>query len=246
MKNIYFFLVFVFFYFQLNAQSKCSSAGPDLNYAYSHVKSAYDSNNLTHLKYYSKRSYDAFTRAQNKLEGCNCDEANNYAFEGALLLSKIESSETFDDGRFYVKRAREIAQKAIHELEICSKLTHEDEALAELEYERQKLEEQQIQLKQKEEKLKRLLADKEARELRIEKEKLIYTNQQALSSNINAYNEMLLACDCQGHISKIPMNDDKLLAKDLKEIKRYYLGTIKKATLNYLSSLNQCTLRYSN
>ncbi len=246
MKNNYFFLVFVFFYFQLNAQSKCSSAEPDLNYAYSLVKSAYDSNNLTHLKYYSKRSFDAFERAQNKLEGCNCERANNFALEGSQLLSKLENSTTFEDGRFYVKRAREIAQKAIQELEICSKLTYEDEALVELEFERQKLEEQQKQLKQKEAKIKQLLADKEQRELRIKKEKLIYANQQAISSNINAYNEMLSACECEGSVSKFSVNNENLFSKDLTEIKLYYLSTIKKATINYLSSLNQCTIGYNN
>ena len=235
MKNNYFFLVFVFFYFQLNAQSKCSSAEPDLNYAYSLVKSAYDSNNLTHLKYYSKRSFDAFERAQNKLEGCNCERANNFALEGSQLLSKLENSTTFEDGRFYVKRAREIAQKAIHELENCSKLTYEDEALVELEFERQKLEEQQKQLKQKETKIQQLLADKEERELRIKKEKLIYASQQVLSSNINTYNEMLLANECEGSVSKLSVNNKNLLSKDLTEIKLYYLNTIKKATLNYLS-----------
>lgn len=245
MKNNFFFLVFVFFYFQLNAQSKCSSAEPDLNYAYSHVKSAYDSNNLTHLKYYSKRSFDAFERAQSKLEGCNCENANNYAFEGSQLLSKLEKAATFEDGRFYVKRALNIAQKAIHELEICSKLTYEDEALVELEFERQKLEEQQKQLKQREAKIQQLMADKEERELRIKKEKLIYANQQTLSSNIIAYNEMLLACECEDSISKLSVNNENLLSKDITEIKMYYLSAIKKVTLNYLSSLNQCTVGFN-
>ena len=240
MKNSYFFLLFLFTFFQSVSQTKCSDAQSDLNYAYSHVKSAYDSNNLTHIKYYGKRSFDAFERAKEELEDCNCKEAYDHAYEGNKLLSKLFKTETYEDGRFYVKRTREIARKAIEELEICSKLTYEDEALAELEYERLQLEKQQLELKQKEAQIQRLLADKENRELRIKKEKLIYANDQAVSSNINAYNDMLIACECNERVANITLNNKNLLSKDLSEIKSYYLSTIKQATMDYLTSLNQC------
>ena len=114
-----------------------------------------------------------------------------------------------------------------------------------MEFERQKLEEQQIQLKQREVKIQQLMVDKEESELRIKKEKLIYANQQTLSSNIIAYNEMLLACECEDSISKLSVNNENLLSKDITEIKMYYLSAIKKVTLNYLSSLNQCTIGFN-
>ena len=93
MKNSYFFLLFLLMYFQSVSQTKCSDAQSDLNYAYSHVKSAYDSNNLTHIKYYGKRSLDAFERAKNELENCDCQQANDYAYKGKTLLSKLLKSE---------------------------------------------------------------------------------------------------------------------------------------------------------
>ena len=242
MKNSYFFLLFLFMCYQSVSQTNCSSAQSDLNYAYSHVKSAYDSNNLTHIKYYGKRSFDAFERAKKELENCNCKQAYDFAFEGSTLLSKLIKSETYEDGRFFIKRTREIAQKAIEELDICSKLSYEDETLIELEYERLKLEKQQLELKQKEAKIQQLLADKENRELRIRKEKLIYANEQAVLSNITAYNDMLVACECEERVSKISLNNENLLSKNLSEIKLYYLNSIKQTTMNYLNSLNQCNL----
>ena len=241
MKKNYFFLLFFIVYIQSSGQS-CSDAESDLNYAYSHVKSAYDSNNLTHLQYYSKRSFDAFERAKEKLNDCNCPDVYNYAYEGHKLLSKLPNAKSFEDGRFYVKRARETAQKAINELEICSKLSNEDEALVELEYERQKLEDQQEQLKKKEAEIKLMIAQKEQRELRIKKEKLINLNEQAIVANINAYNDMLMACECNSIISKRSIDTEALFSKNLEEIKAFYLDTIKRINSNYLSTIDNCRI----
>ena len=241
MKKNYFFLLFFVVYIQSFGQT-CSDAESDLNYAYSHIKSAYDSNNLTHLQYYSKRSFDAFERAKEKLSNCNCLEAYDYAYEGHKLLSKLPNAKSYEDGRFYVKRARETAQNAISELEICSKLTFEDEALVELEYERLKLEEQQKQLKQKEAEIKQMLAQKEQRELRNKKEKLIGLNEQALAANISAYNNMLSACKCNSMISNTSINNEDLFSKSLEQIKVHYLNTVKRITAHYLSTLNNCKI----
>ncbi len=241
MKKNHFFLLFFVVYIQSFGQT-CSDAESDLNYAYSHVKSAYDSNNLTHLQYYSKRSFDAFERAKEKLTNCNCSDAYDYAYEGHKLLSKLPDSKSFEDGRFYVKRAREIAQKAINELDICSKLTNEDEALAELEYERQKLEEQQKQLKQKEAEIRQMLAEKEQKELRIKKEKLISLNEKAIAANISSYNDMLSACDCNSKVTNTNFRNEDLFSKSLGQIKAHYLNTVKRITTNYLTTLNNCKI----
>ncbi len=46
-----------------------------------------------------------------------------------------------------------------------------------------------------------MLAQKKQRELRIKKEKLISLNELAITSNTNAYNDMLSACECDSKIS---------------------------------------------
>jgi len=195
---------------------------------------------LTHLKYYSKRSLDAFERVKSELKDCNCSEASNFTYEGSTLLSKSLEVDTYEDGRFYVKRAREKAKNAISELEICSKLTFEDEVLIELEHERQKLEEQQKQLNQKEVKIKQLLEQKNEKDLRIKKEKLIGLNEKAILSNIKAYNNMLSACECTSRISDSNFNNDDLSSKSLDQIKSFYLSIIEKITIIFLSTLNEC------
>jgi hypothetical protein len=113
MKKIFFSLIAILSFTQLFAQDFCADADSNLIYAYSNVKSAYESNNLDHLKYYSKKSLKSFEEAKTNLKKCDCELAYNLTYNAAKLLTKVETQETFEDGRFYVKRAKEIAQKSI-------------------------------------------------------------------------------------------------------------------------------------
>ncbi len=240
MKKSYLFFLLSFAFLHINAQNKCEDAHSDVIYAYSHVKSAYDSNNISHLKDYSKRSTDAFNRAKKILNDCGCKASYNHAYDASELLSKVENVETFEDGRFYVKRARDIAKKVINELELCTKLTQEDEDLAKLERDRLKLQQQQIELSLKEQKIKQKMAEKEAAELILKKQQLISKNDLALTTNLESFNKILNACDCDLEMPGINYKKEALLSKDLIEIKKEYLTIFKSMTSNYLDKLNAC------
>ena len=242
MKKNYFFLLIFLFALKINSQTNCLDAQADLNYAYSHVKSSYDSNNHSHLKYYAKRSYDAFVRANELLKDCDCNEAYQYGYEAQKMLHKLPESSSFEDGRFYVKRAKETAQKAFIAYENCTKLATEDEALAKLEYEQQKLQEQQERLKQKEEELKRILVEKKQKELQLKKEKLITESELALNKTIDALNSMLDACECNSRVLTKPLLEGSMDDKSIEDIKLIYINTIKKMTSDYLTQLNQCEI----
>ena len=239
MKKIYLLFLTITITVTSYAQSNCSDAHADLIYAYSHVKSAYDSNNITHLKDFSNRSFDAFQRTKVNLETC-CEKAYNYAYDAAELLSKVVNAKTFEDGRFYVKRAREIAKKVIDELEICTKLSSEDEALAVLENEQFKLKQQQIELNLKQQQIKDKMAKRGVKELLLKKESLIRKNELALIANVKTLNEVLDVCDCDSEITLNDRNKDEFLTKNLSEIKSQYLTIIKDVTSNYLSKLDNC------
>lgn len=240
MKQCYLFALFILC-INVNAQRDCEEAHSDVIYAYSHVKSAYDSNNVSHLKDYANRSFEAFERAKKILNDCGCEASYNKAYDAAELLGKVAPVTTFEDGRFYVKRARDIAKDVINELEICTKLSEEDEAIVALEHERLKLQQQQIELKLKEEKLKQQLAQKEAKEMQLKKEQLIQKNETALDANISTFNDALDACNCETTVKKVDYKKDVLLKKDLNQIKKEYLTIFKKMTSNYLEKLNACT-----
>jgi hypothetical protein len=243
MKKRYFFLLFAFINVQFYAQSNCSDAQSDVIYAYSHVKTAYNSNNLTHLKQYSSRSLEAFERAKTKLNSCNCEDSYNAAYDGTEALLRVAAAETYEDGRFYVKKAREFAKATIENLEVCTKMSNEDLALVELQHEQFKLKQQQIELKLKEEQIKDLLAEKEEKEMQIKKDQLIETNEIALKASIDAFNEVLQACGCSAEVNNSQTDKTGLASSSINNIKNFYLRTVKQITSNYLSALNQSNIR---
>lgn len=118
-KNFLFFLFIIICAFSYG-QENCDEADSDLIYAYSHVKSAYNSNNIDHLKYYAKRSLECFKRARPKLKACGCEVAYNKVYDAIELLENVKSAKTNEDGRFYVKRTREIAKESITEMDKCT------------------------------------------------------------------------------------------------------------------------------
>jgi hypothetical protein len=130
MKKNYLFFLFICISVHSFGQTNCSEADSDLIYAYSHVKSAYNSNNIHHLKYYAKRSLEAFKRARPKLKACGCDLAYNKAYDAIELLEKVEAVQTNNDGRFYVKRTRELGKETITELDKCTIIVEPEKTVA--------------------------------------------------------------------------------------------------------------------
>ena len=120
MKKHYLLFLFITVCAFTYGQENCSEADSDLIYAYSHVKSAYNSNNIHHLKEYAKRSLVAFERAKPKLKACGCEIAYNKVYDAIDLLKNVESAKTNEDGRFFVKRTREIAKASITEMDKCT------------------------------------------------------------------------------------------------------------------------------
>jgi len=243
MKKNYVFFLFTLFCATIFAQKTCSETQPDVGYAYSHAKTAYDANNLTQLKEYANRSLEAFRRAELTLKDCQCQDAYYEAFDAIGSLEKIASIDVYEDARFYIKRAREHAKQSIAELEICTKWSNEDHALAEFEDEQRKLEEQRKILQEKEERIKMQLAEKVEKEKQLKKEKLIARNDTALRNSIDSFNQLLRACGCSSNISIIYMDKDSLLTNSIDDIKTTYLNKVREVTTNYMSALNQCSIK---
>tara|TARA_R110002049_G_C9175812_1_gene562621 strand:+ start:675 stop:1091 length:417 start_codon:yes stop_codon:yes gene_type:complete len=120
MKKNYLFFLFITICAFSYGQKNCEEADSDLIYAYSHVKSAYNSNNIDHLKHYANRSLESFKRAKPKLKTCGCEVAYNKVYDAIELLENVESAKTNEDGRFYVKRTRDLAKECITEMDKCT------------------------------------------------------------------------------------------------------------------------------
>src|SRR6056300_102596 len=110
-------LLFLLTTFFISAQNECDTANSYLVNAYSHVKDSYESNNISHLKYYANRSLESFKLSKENLSSCGCTKALDLVKKGIDILAHVELAETYEDGRYYVKRGREIAKESIVELD---------------------------------------------------------------------------------------------------------------------------------
>jgi hypothetical protein len=247
LKKHYFFLFFISISYAFYGQTACDEANSELVYAYSHAKSSYNSNNISHLKYYANRSLESFERTKKKLKECGCETAYDLAFESTQLLSKVESAETYEDGRFFVKRARDIAQECVTELDKCTIPVKDIQAnknnnqeLSSLQLEQEKLKQQQEELKRRSEEIKIKMAEQDEMALKLKKEEMINSYKSVISSNIETYNNALKVCNCDYTAIKQADNNAEISKKSEAEIKLYYLNSLKGLTSNYLSQLNLC------
>jgi len=233
----------------INGQNvNCDDANSYLVNAYSHVKDAYDSNNVSHLKYYANRSLEAFKLSKKTLNNCGCETALNLANKSIDLLAKVENAKTFEDGRFYVKRARDISKESVIEIDRCSYSnsssdaeTDENTELSDLQNEQLELKKQQEALKLKEEQIKNKLAEQKEKEQVLKKEQLILLYKTVIASNIKTYNETLKICDCKHEAIKDIASSENLLVMSIEAIKIHYINYLKKLAANYLSQLNSCS-----
>ncbi|WP_372753217.1 hypothetical protein [Mariniflexile sp.] len=245
MKQFY-LLVILITSFAVNGQSSCDNANYYLVSAYSHVKTSYEANNISHLKYSANRSVEALKLSKKTLPTCSCEKALELADKAIFLLSKVENAETYEDGRFYVKQGRDMCQESVIEIDKCatSKKTTEtvnEQSLNDLEKEQLKLKQQQEALKLKEAEIKAKLAEQKEREIHLKKEQLILNYKTLLSSNIKTYNETLKACNCNHKtISNSDDASSDISNNNLEEIKVFYIEKLKTIAENYLAELNTC------
>lgn len=216
-------------------------------YAYNNAKTSLKANNMTHLKFYANKALEAFERVHGILGECHCESVEFYTYESIQKLNKVPSIEKMHDAQYFVGKAKEYALKIITALDYCT-ASNEGVTLAsfddlsELEQEQLKLKQQQQALQQQQEALKRQLAKQKEEELLIEKQQLIIKSNAAISKNIQAYNELLNACNCNTmiHEKTSGNNESELMSKSVDEIKTHYLKSIKDLTSNYMNMLSTC------
>jgi hypothetical protein len=253
MKKICLLLLISIIYSESQSQnSGCTEADSNLIYPYSNVKSAYESNNIQHLKYYSDKSLKSFEDAKINLKKCGCDTGFELAYNAMDLMAKVEATSTFEDGRFFVKKAKEITQKCITELNKCTIPTiietekivsieeNDGDDLKALQQEKAKLEQQRLALKLKEEDILKRLDAQKNKELELQKEVLIKDHKTTLNLNIATYNKVLKIFGSTSQLPSYNKNDDALLTENLEAIKSYYYNITRDINAMYMEKLNLC------
>lgn len=244
MKKI-FPLLFVLTIFTIKAQSNCDDANSYIVNAYSHVKDAYEANNMSHLKYYANRSLESFKLSKKSLENCGCQTALALANKSLDLLAKVDDVETYEDGRFYVKRARDLSKECMIAVDKCSIAnntnTSENIELSNLQNEQLNSKQKQGALKLKQEKIKAQMAEPREKELKLKKEQLIISYKNAISENVKIYNQTLKVCNCSHSPLSHTNTTEDLSMRSVEDIKLHYNNHLKVLIYNYLTELNSCS-----
>ncbi|WP_194768509.1 hypothetical protein [Tamlana sp. I1] len=254
MKKIY-LLFFLMTSLVVSAQSECDNANSYLVNAYSHVKDSYESNNVSHLKYYANRSVESLKLAKEALNLCNCKKAKELTNKTLELLVKVDNAETFEDGRFFVKRGRDLSKESVIEIDKCAFNQYQDNQadenyvaaqtanseLSDLQAAQLQLEQQQQALKLKAEQIKNKLAEQKERELELEKQQIVESYKTRILENIKSYNETLKVYNT-ANFTPISFEDTPIdiQTKSISEIKSHYINQMKALTKDYLEALNRC------
>lgn len=244
MKNTYLIFILTSF-FTLNAQTNCDDANYYLVSAYSHVKKSYDSHNVSHLKYSAHRALEAINLSKKAMDNCDCQTATELADKAIDLLAKVEDAKTWEDGRFYVKRARDISKESVIEIDKCSVSTTTDDvintenvALNDLQNEQLKLKQQQEALEEKAKEIKRKLAEQQEKKTLLEKETLIASYKKIIASTIKNYNEILKVSGSNYSFKNNIEAIKNINSQDIDSIKSHYINSLKTMTSTYLTQLN--------
>ena len=254
MNKFYFRLVFtIIFPAIFHAQSGCENANSRIVAAYGHIKKAYDSRNITDVKYFSKRSLESFEDSKAYLEKCGCEPALKKSVDVNDLLSNVPDADTYENSRFFVKRARDIIQEAVIDIDECSynaankKTTVpsesnfvadvNDSAITDLQKQQLALKQQQEALKAQEEKLKLELISQQLKKNRA----LIAHYNAILATNVKAYNTSLseLACNVKP-LDELETATTGLDEKDTAHIRSFYKQKLEHITNQYLALLSGC------
>lgn len=251
MKKNYLLVIFLTLQALSFSQSKCEDANAYLLNAYGHVKDSYEANNISHLKYYANRTVESLELTQENLKGCDCDKVLELVIKTKEFLEKVDTQETYEDGRFYVKRGKESCQETVTAFDECTYRKSQEQdglsgdtitesaELSDLENEQLKLKQQQEALMQKEAEIKQKLAEQQAKQLALKKKQLVTAYESALTKNIEAYNASLKACGSKSNLlSDVSKN---VLSSSISEIKSYYNQKLKTLATSYLEKLDSCT-----
>ncbi len=209
------------------AQS-CDDASSQASYAYSHSKKAYDSNNRDHLTQASERAYEAFVKTRDAAEKCGCDNAYNKAYDAVELISKAVDVTKWEDGRYYVKKSRTLAQEIIDALDQCAAngpvvadVSVDDSGLSELQAQQKVLEEQQKALKAKEQALKEEMAAKAEEKERLKKVAFVKKQNTSIMRFVESANNILSATKCED-VLETTEADNSILDLSMTEIETYF------------------------
>jgi hypothetical protein len=239
MKTLVLTISALFMSAAMHAQD-CFEAKSQAAYAYSHAKQAYDANNRDHLSQFAARAVEAFDNAKIAAQNCGCTTAYNIAYDGSNLIAKAVDIEKWEDGRYYVKKARELGKQLIDELDLCTaNIEAANPDLSELQKEQEALKQQQAELMRKQDVIRQKLAMQQQQETHLIKQKLMAKNDSALKAYRASFAKVLASCDC--NVSAVATNEIvDISLMSIEELKMHYKNKAISLSEQFAEILKTC------
>lgn len=125
MKNLIYLICTYFVGINLIAQN-CNQAFSTANYAVANTNKAYDGNNIAHIREWTEKAMEAFSEVEEITADCGCIQVSDFAYEGYLACDKAQVEKTFEQSRFFAKRARDKAKEMMDALSKCTNIPISD------------------------------------------------------------------------------------------------------------------------
>ncbi len=111
---------------KVQAQVSCDDAFSPASYSIAHTENAYESTNMEHVQEWSEKALETFSEVESITIDCECNEAADYAYKGYSAAEKCLDQSSWEEARFYSKRAMESAKQMMNALSLCSNMSVDD------------------------------------------------------------------------------------------------------------------------
>lgn len=249
MKQAYllFFLFTFIFNTSYSQQSNTKNLRFNLGEVSLNVTSGIKAYTLEDVKYHARICKKAIEIVKKLAEAEECYNTLDLSKTIAIYLDSALLAEELVTARTFLSKTEDLIAKAFYEYEICKRgeantksSAYGENALSALQQQQADLKAQQAALEQKAKDIKLQLAEQEKKESLLKKEQFIAANEIAITSSINAYNEVLKLCDCKDTILYNSESVSVISSKNFQDIKMYYLDINIKISENYTNKLKAC------
>lgn len=245
------YLLFFLFTFILTAtygqQSNATNVRFNLGKVSKNVIAGIESYNLEDLKYHARLSKESIEIVEKLVESEQCYNALDISNSIAIYLETALLAEELVTARTYLNKTEDLILKAFYEYDICSNeeanaesSNYGENALTDLQQQQAELKAQQAALEQKAKDIKLQLAEQERQETLLKKQQFVTSNERAMTSSINAYNDVLKSCECQTSLAPSQESISDLSTKTIQDIKTHYLDKSIVISQSFGAKLKAC------
>ncbi len=251
-------VLFCFIFLTSNAQDLYNDALTAASYAYSHIKKAYEMNNMTHTHEYADKAIKSFMIVEELSGKCGCSEANETAYLAKVDLESLLSQDTYEQSRFYAKRVKELGFTVLSQLTDCQSkknfyyqdnMASIDNQMVEVSEKQRELEERKRQLEIEQKNLDAQIAHQNKlkeefeakRDVELKEQALIKSKAElALDKLEKALQELGVMFDDNSMIESqgnYVRSEADLMNETLIETKNYYIKTAKELTATAMKQI---------